>query len=109
MTQLEMFQQIWQERTHECELCKQNGIITHLPKFDVWSFAHILGKGAWCGFKLYKPNIALLCRKCHTQYDDHATEDNPFFNWIHDKAQQLKQLYNSLSKYERQDLIENQS
>lgn len=103
MTQLEMFWQIWAERNHECAVCKKQ-----IWKFDHWCMAHIIAKQQWVGFKLYADNIIILCRDCHESYDKKSTKNNPLFNFLHEKADSLRQLYSSMNKDQRQLLVEKQ-
>ena len=42
--------------------------------FNVNCFAHILGKGAYPSFRLYKPNIIMVQARVHHLYDNSSKE-----------------------------------
>jgi hypothetical protein len=84
--ELKMFQEIASERPEVCEVC-QNKI-----SFAPHSFAHVLSKGAYPGFRLYKKNIAVMCFDCHHQYDC-GDKNVPKFKWVNELAQELKEEY----------------
>ena len=66
-----LFLEIWKEREHICENCKE--ILGEEPK--VWMFAHIIGKGANKLLRLVKKNIRLLCYDCHYALDSRGKEE----------------------------------
>lgn len=63
-SEIGIFEAIWLTRPHYSEI---SGI--PLPQFDVWSFAHILSKGAFPKFKYSPDNIMLMTRDEHIKYD----------------------------------------
>ena len=89
--ELQLFQEIWEERKHACQVCGEP-----LPAFDIWNFAHVLGKKAYQKFRLEKANIILMCRKHHHQYDNQSTADDPLFTWVLELKQKLKEKYYEL-------------
>ena len=61
----QLFEFIWNNREHKCEICWKYVI---QPIF--WCFAHKLAKWIYPQFKLIKENIALVCwLDCHKKID----------------------------------------
>jgi hypothetical protein len=58
--ELEMFNEIWNERDRKCRICEKV-----LTVFNPILFHHIRTKGAKPELRLEKSNIALLCDSCH--------------------------------------------
>lgn len=83
-----IFREIWEERPHKCEVCS-----VYLPVFDHWNYAHCLSKGSHGKFRLNKDNIILMCRKCHSQYDNGSVVNDKSFKWVLEKKEKLKQQY----------------
>lgn len=59
-----LFQEIWNERPHICNNCKEPLTPTTRRDF-VKMFSHIKSKGAYPELRLVKENIELLCHICH--------------------------------------------
>jgi hypothetical protein len=53
--------EIWDEREHICEVCKVSLGDTPIPHY----FSHLLPRGSYRRYKLYKPNLVLKCKPCH--------------------------------------------
>lgn len=91
--QLDLFKTMWSEMPHVSELSGDK-----LMMFDVNCFHHILTKGAYPKFLLFKPNIILLTRNEHRMIHDHSFEDlikkDSRWSIIEKRYQLLKQMYN---------------
>lgn len=61
----DVFDEIWQERTHYCYHCGQYLGTIAKPIF----FSHILSRGAHPKLRCDKENIVLACAQCHHIYD----------------------------------------
>jgi hypothetical protein len=70
--ELEIFQEIWNERPHESFINRES-----ISYFDVSLFAHVLAKAQnrFPHFKLYKKCIVLITREQHYQWDNGIRED----------------------------------
>lgn len=64
----ELFEEIWNERPHECENCGRGLGSVAIANY----FSHHKPKGKYPEFRLDKSNIDLLCMDCH-------------YCWEHDK------------------------
>ena len=93
--ELRVFKEIWAEREHECEVCSER-----LSEFSVFFFAHILSKKKYKFWRLFKLNIRLLCKDCHTQLDHGTVEDDPRFFWVLNLRRRLRLIYQA---YERKN------
>jgi hypothetical protein len=90
--ELALMKIIYEETGGRCEITGEK-----LP-FDVWSFAHLLGKKAYPKFRLKKENVALVKREIHYIYDN-DTEENllkkyPNAKVMYERKQLLKTEYN---------------
>ena len=56
--------EIWDEREHVCEVCGVSLGDTPIPSM----FSHLLPRGSYRRYKLYKPNIILKCPPCHDRW-----------------------------------------
>lgn len=87
---LAIFKEVWKERPHVSELSG-----TSLPMFDIWSFHHVLTKGAYPEYRHVKENIVLLTRTEHRTVHDHTWEDliaiDPRWSKIYDVYLYMKQ------------------
>jgi hypothetical protein len=87
--------EIWEERPH----------VDYVTGFDLPDepkpiyFIHVLGKGAYPAFRLYKKNIVLGSADTHYQYDFQTTEDDPRFDKLNALKEELKEEYNKLHKF----------
>lgn len=82
--------EIWAERPHV-------DFVTGFPLPDEPKpayFMHVLGKGAYPAFRLYKKNIVLGSEATHYQYDFQTTEDDPRFDKLNELKEELKAEYN---------------
>lgn len=86
-----LFLKIYAERNATCEVTGAQ------LKFDVKSFAHILSKGAYPGYRLNPDNIIMVHPNIHDLYDnfDKATllAKYPEAKVIYDKKDKLKYEY----------------
>jgi hypothetical protein len=91
--QREMFFHIWETRPHFSEVSgKYLGV-----EAKAHYFAHILGKGAYPGYKLNPDNIVLLTMEEHAQYDNgdlSKLREKEEWRWLFEKRELLKQKYN---------------
>lgn len=62
--ELALFKEIWNERPHFCEVSGKP-----LKEFSVGLFSHVLTKGAYPGFRLYKKNIVLCTYEWHQTWE----------------------------------------
>jgi len=91
--ELPMFKELWEERPHISELSGDK-----LWIFDINNYHHLLNKGAYGNFRLFKPNIIMLTRAEHRLIHDHSFEDlikmDNRWQKVADRYQQLKEMYN---------------
>ncbi len=87
MNQVELFKQVWQSRSHICEVCNK-----HIWYPSPSNFAHIIAKGGYKQYKLLEENIALLCVECHHLYD-HGDKSLSQFDKLNLKAEELRIRY----------------
>lgn len=89
--ELELFEEIWNERAHESEVSGEK-----LLSFDVSNFSHLLPKGLYPKFRLKKENIVLKTRQEHYdwEYNQHKLVDKQEWKWVFEKKEQLKLEYN---------------
>lgn len=89
-----VFEQIWAERTHHCEVCKVS-----IQEATASNFSHLLPKGTYPDFRLDKRNIILKCEACHEVWHKEGP-GNLMFNhrWadVCDTYYQLKRKANGL-------------
>lgn len=88
----DLFKCLFIERGMKCQ-------ITGKPLlFDVNSFAHILGKGAWPSFRLNPNNILMVLPEIHHLYDNSSREKllakYPEAEIIYTMKDKLRALYN---------------
>jgi hypothetical protein len=63
--QKELFQEIWNNRIHNCEVCWN-----YISEPHTINFAHILSKWVYPEYKFISKNIALVCSiYCHNKLD----------------------------------------
>ena len=88
----ELFRQIWEETEPEDRV----SFVTGFPLEDIWDarafyFSHILGKGAYPEFRLYRKNIVFMSMREHHLWD-HAkwqVRDNPLWKKVFDLEEEL--------------------
>lgn len=85
--ELLMFKQIWEERPHFCEVTGKP-----LGAFDVRLFSHVLTKGAYPKFRLYKKNIVLCLYEKHHEWE-FKTRKTLELSWIETLESALKTEY----------------
>ena len=85
--ELDLFKEIWKERPHFCEV---SGKPIH--EFSVGLFSHVLSKGSYPGFRLYKKNIVLCLYSWHTQWEV-GDRNVPELQFKKVLAETLKQEY----------------
>lgn len=85
--ELLMFKQIWEERPHFCEVTGKP-----LKAFDVRLFSHVLTKGAYPKFRLYKKNIVLCLYEKHFEWE-FKTRKTLELSWIETLESALKTEY----------------
>jgi hypothetical protein len=91
--ELEMFNEIWDERPHVSEVSGAPLLPKGHPQWH-WQFAHIVSKKTYKKFMLRKDNIALVTPEEHDAYDKRGgTKDDPMWNWVHQVADQLRHEY----------------
>jgi hypothetical protein len=92
--ELALFLEMWQEAIESptgpvCRCCA-----TPLGFFSVSYFSHLLGKGAYPKFRLFKENIWIKCTECHKLWETKAISDLPiWFSGAIAEKERLKQLY----------------
>ena len=101
--QLKMFEEIFDERNRQCFI---TGVTLQPKEYYVknnnfhWLFHHVLPKGLYSRFKLFKPNIVLLLPEVHFDVENMAESDlvkkYPGYNKLIELKEQLKQQYNDL-------------
>ena len=64
-----------------------------------WQFSHILTKGAYPKYRGLKENIKLVTPEEHDLWEHHKDKikDDPKWQWVFDKAEQLKSKYHEKS------------
>ncbi len=68
-TESALFQEIWEERPHICDMCGKT-----IPEPLSWCFPHILPKGKYPALRYNKRNIGLVCSiECHAEQDRRAS------------------------------------
>lgn len=93
-----MFHEIWNERSHVCEFTGES--LDQFYGTDLWvnCFLHILPKGRFPLFKLYKNNIRLGYPEFHTIVDQGTKADREKhpewdFQFWDELVQQMKSEY----------------
>ena len=87
----DLFLEIWEERAHVSQISGKH--LGDTPRAHY--FAHILGKGAYPGFRLRKDNIVLMTIEEHSIFDHSGkSKDDSRFDWVHERADRLRQEYN---------------
>lgn len=70
--QKDVFEEIWNERNHHCEIC-----LRYIQEPKTFCFAHILSKWRYPEYKFLKQNIALVCSiECHEEMDRMNTHND---------------------------------
>lgn len=99
-SQIEMFNQIWSDREHICQISGSNLDLVPKSRY-VWMFAHILNKKNYPFFKLNPLNILLVHPDIHYCVDNFTTDmilkhrDYDFGKWMNlvlEMKQQYKQF-----------------
>lgn len=85
--ELLMFKQIWEERPHFCEVSGKP-----IRFFHPACFSHVLAKGAYPKFRLYKKNIVLCLYEWHHKWE-FETRKIPELSWIETLESALKTEY----------------
>ena len=85
--ELLMFKQIWDERPHFCEVSGKP-----IRFFHPACFSHVLAKGAYPKFRLYKKNIVLCLYEWHHKWE-FETRKIPELSWIETLESALKTEY----------------
>lgn len=95
-----LFKQIWDDLEPEDRVSfVTGGNLEDIHEMRSFYFAHVLGKGAYPEFRLYRPNIVLLTLKQHTIWDTARWKirDDPtmvkFWQKMYDLEEELKQEY----------------
>lgn len=86
----EVFLRIWNERPHICKICSK--YLTDPPK--TYYFMHVVPKGRLPEARLDEENIWLGCFECHQVYDRGLPQNNPIFNKILKKKEEIEIKYN---------------
>lgn len=60
-----LFERIWNERPHLCEVCGKQ-----IAEATASNFSHILPKGMYPEYKLDPRNVELWCEKCHAVWHE---------------------------------------
>ena len=99
--QLSMFEEIFEERN---KICFVTGISLQPKEYYMrnnnfhWLFHHVLPKGLYSRFKLFKPNIVLLLPEVHFDVENMAESDliakYPGYYKLVTLKEELKQEYN---------------
>lgn len=65
-----------------------------------WWFSHVLSKGAYPAFRLYKKNIILKTPEEHHLWETqkHKLRELPEWKWVFDLEEELKQEYYARNK-----------
>jgi hypothetical protein len=91
----EIFEQIWNERPHFCQIC-----FTPIGEATPSNFPHILPKGQnkYPKMKLDKQNILLGCEDCHVLWDNKRKSilQHPDWQWVFELEECLKEKYKLL-------------
>lgn len=98
--ELALFKEIWNEREHVSEVSGKRLWELTPHNMDVWvrQFSHILTKAAYpdrkngIKMRLNKENIVLMTPEEHAEWE-HGDRNDPKWNWVKEKAEQLKQEY----------------
>jgi len=89
--ELALFREIFKEKNGKCQITGHDII------FDPSSFMHILSKGAYPRFRLYKKNILMVEPEIHHFYDcsdkEHLLFEYPKAKIIYELKEQLKIEY----------------
>ena len=84
----ELFQKIWNKRSHYCQVCFVG--LGDIPRAIF--FSHILSKGAYPNYRLNEENIWLCCDDCHRQWEV-GNKFTPKFKKKLELKNKLKQEY----------------
>lgn len=85
--ELALFNEIWKERPHVCQV---TGQVIHT--LDIRCFSHILAKGAYPRFRLLKENIWIVTPEIHHKWE-FESRDSQLFNQKKEKYIELKKKY----------------
>lgn len=74
-----VFALIWEQRDHECEVCK-----VPIPEATARNFSHLLPKGSYPKLRLDVVNIRIKCDECHDRWHKHGASGLRYsFPWTH--------------------------
>lgn len=97
--ELKVFMEIWGSLEPEDRV----SFVTGFPLEDqheprAFYFSHILGKGAYPKFRLYKKNIVFMSYREHHLWDHakHMVKDNPLWKKVFELEEELKREYNGI-------------
>jgi len=82
--------EIWDERSRVCEVCGVSLGDEPRPEF----FSHLLPRGGYRKYKLFKPNIVLKCDTCHHTWHHEGPNKLRFFS----KWEPVCELYYTLQR-----------
>lgn len=87
--ELDAFKSIYEERGPYSQISGQ------YINFDIRCFSHVLTKGAYPAFRLYKKNIILKTPEEHHRWETqrHKLKELPEWKWFFELEQELKQEY----------------
>lgn len=89
--ELQLFREIFKDQRGKCFITGED------LDFNVWCFLHILSKGAYPDFRLYKKNVIMVKSKIHLLYDNESKErllkEFPKSIIIYEKKEELKTEY----------------
>lgn len=95
-SQYDMFLEIWNQREHISEISGK-ALVGPEHKMFIWQFEHILGKGAYPKFKLYKKNIILMTWQEHFDITNNSIDKldkDLYINYFKLKEELIKEYYN---------------
>lgn len=93
--ELEVFMQIWKDRPHVSEVSGKPLLPIGHPDW-IKQFSHILSKGAFPAFRLYKDNIKLVLPDEHQQWETGSRDtlrQQPEWNWVFEEYEILRIEY----------------
>ena len=104
MNQLQVFNEIWEERPHISEisgkpLTERGGFGWH------WQFSHTIPKGLYPSYRCEKFNIVLMTLSEHQFYENFTTRDleKPMYLKYQDKWDALFELRDKLKEQYHKD------
>ncbi len=92
--ELELFEEIFNERGPFSQVSEKQFFPTSHPAW-IQQFSHVLSKGAYPGFRLYKKNIVLKTPGEHHKWEfmQHKIKDDPKWAPIFELKEELKEEY----------------